>query len=88
MLEKIEEHTDIYGKKTIVYTANSNIKEFYFTEKKQLPTGAKKYKWLCNGSIVDCYHTIDAIYRPNPNCKNIYIPLDIREHIAFQKINW
>lgn len=87
-LEKIEEHIDIYKKKTIIYKSNANIHEKYFTDINQLPPNAKKYTWLCNGSLVDCYYTADTIYRPNPNCKDIYIPLTIKEHIAFQNINW
>lgn len=60
-----------------------------FSKVEQLPAGAKAFKGLSNGSIVDCYFLNDGerihIYRPNPNCKDIYQPLSIEEHIAYVK---
>lgn len=58
----------------------------------EIPKNAIKIKALSNGSIVDCYYKKDkkakqiVLYRPNPNAKDIYKPLDIEEHIAFQKL--
>jgi hypothetical protein len=52
----------------------------------------KKFKGLSNGSIVDCYigigeNTID-IYRPNPNAKEVYKPMDHYEELNYRKNNW
>ena len=70
------------------YYADRSISSSYFCSLDTLPEDAKKYTGLCNGSLVDCYYTKDHVYRPNPNAKNVYIPLSLDDHIAFQKINW
>ena len=55
----------------------------------ELPEGAKPFKALSNGLIVTCYYLNDGktihIYRPNPNAKNNYEPLNLKDHIAYQK---
>lgn len=54
----------------------------------EVPSGAKPFLGLSNGSIVTCYFVNDgrtiSIYRPNPNAKEVYNPLSLREHIAHQ----
>lgn len=58
----------------------------------QLPKKRTLIKALSNGSIVDCYFTKDnrkkeiKWYRPNPNAKNVYVPLSTKNHIAHKKI--
>ena len=58
----------------------------------QLPKKRTLIKGLSNGSIVDCYFSKDnrkkevKWYRPNPNAKNVYVPLSTEDHIAHQKI--
>lgn len=83
-----DQYKDKKWKQVTIYTSDRTINGSYFTAISQVPTDAIKYTDLCNGSLVDCYYTWDAIYRPNPNCKDIYIPLDIKDHIAFRNINW
>lgn len=83
-----DQYKDKHNKQVIIYKAGRTIKDSYFTAISQVPTDAIKYTDLCNGSLVDCYYTRDEIYLPNPNCKDIYIPLDLKEHIAFRNINW
>lgn len=83
-----DQYKDKYNKQVIIYESDRTISDSYFTAISQVPTDAKKYTDLCNGSLVDCYYTRGSIYRPNPNCKDIYIPLDLKEHIAFININW
>lgn len=67
------------------------INDASFWKLEQVPETAKPIKALCNGFIVDCYYTINnnivVFYRPNPNAKNVYKPLDIKEHIYFQHTN-
>ena len=50
-----------------------------------LPEGAKPFTGLSNGNLVTCYLINDgeklSIYRPNPNCPDVYKPLSIVEHI-------
>lgn len=57
----------------------------------EIPEGAKKIKGLSNGSIVDCYILNDGetlhVYRPNPNAKEVYKPLSISEHIAYERLH-
>lgn len=82
-----DQYKDPKGKQVTIYKSDRTIKDSYFTTLYQVPPDAIKYTDLCNGSLVDCYYTRDEIYRPNPNCKDIYIPLGIKEHIAFGNIN-
>ena len=62
-----------------------------FWNLEQVPPEAKHIKALSNGAIVDCYYTISdniiTFYRPNPNAKNVYKPLDIKQHIYHHKQN-
>jgi hypothetical protein len=52
----------------------------------------KKLKAYSNGSLVDCYigigENIIDVYRPNPNAKEVYKPLEITEHINYIRNNW
>ena len=60
-----------------------------FWSVEDLPIDAKPFKALSNGSIVTCYFTNDGqtinIIRPNPNAKEVYIPLALQEHINHVK---
>lgn len=70
------------------HTIYGNGKSFNRLE--DLPENAHPILALSNGSIVTCYFTNDGstvrIYRPNPNCKDIYHPLPLMEHIAYQRL--
>lgn len=63
-----------------------------FWKREDIPKEATKIKGYSNGSVVDCYFLKDdeslVIYRPNPNAKNVYQPLEIKEHIDYFKNNW
>lgn len=63
-----------------------------FWKLSDVPENAKPFKALSNGSIVDCYFLNDGetihIYRPNPNAKEVYKPLTLKEHIEFVKNNY
>lgn len=52
-----------------------------FNSLEQLPKGVKPFYGLSNGEMVTCYAYNDGkaitLYRPNPNYKDIYKPLDI-----------
>lgn len=68
------------------------INDTTFWNLEQVPEYANPIKALCNGSIVDCFYTISnnnivIFYRPNPNAKNVYKPLDIKQHIYYHKQN-
>jgi len=75
-----------------ILLSNYTILSDYFLRLEDIPKRAKPIKALSNGSIVTCYYCKNykqktiTIYRPNPNCKSIYIPLSTEEHIAHQKI--
>ena len=75
----------------IEYETSTIYKSVYFWDKESLPSNALHIKGLSNGSIVDCYFTnIDdvlTVYRPNPNNKDIYKPLPLKEHIEYCKNN-
>ena len=87
--EEYSERFGMYRK----YEMSHKIDDPYdggFWKKEELPKDIKPFKALSNGSIVTCYFTNDRetinIYRPNPNAKEVYKPLDIQEHIAHVKI--
>lgn len=61
-------------------------------EKKTDGRTLKKVKGLSNGSIVDCYveilHDIVNIYRPNPNAKEVYKPMDFDTEMEYRINHW
>ena len=89
LFEIINENTE---KELKIYISNYKIIDGYFWKLEELPKRAKPIKALSNGSIVTCYYCKNykdntiIIYRPNPNAKEIYKPLEIEEHIAHSKI--
>ena len=52
----------------------------------------KKLKGYSNGSLVDCYISIDedrvTVYRPNPNAKEVYNRMEIKESREFRENHW
>lgn len=72
------------------YSLDRDFRDDHFNSLQQLPPDAKPIKALSNGSIVTCYFTNDGqtitVYRPNPNCKDIYDPLPIDQHIAWTRL--
>ena len=89
-----DEQDTIWGGKYQRYTMDKNIVEPLgyggFWKLEDLPDGVKPIKALSNGSIVTCYY-LDAgdrieFYRPNPNAKEVYKPLNTDLHIAHMKI--
>lgn len=60
-----------------------------FWHKSDLPRGCMKVKGMSNGSVVDCYikSTRDkvTVYRPNPNAKAVFKPMDLHNQIQYKK---
>lgn len=54
----------------------------------------KSFTGLSNGSLVTCYAAFDddkntvEIVRPNPNAKEVYKPLETKEHIKYKESHW
>lgn len=73
----------------ITYYGDLDIEERLFWAIDELPDGVTAYTGLSNGSLVTCYFINDGklhkIYRPNPNTKDVYKPLDLQSHITFIK---
>ena len=71
--------------------SDGDLHEESFWNLSEIPEGAIKYKNLSNGSYVDCYYynkgNDSYNYRPNPNAKEVYIPMTVEEHIEYSKIN-
>lgn len=61
-----------------------------FRNLSEIPSGAKPIKALSNGSFVTCYFLNDGKivhwYRPNPNCKNVYKPMTLQQHIKHREV--
>lgn len=76
-----------YGKVESFISTNIDVKEVSFWEVSDIPDNASLYKDLSNGSLVDCYYTninnIYTVYRPNPNAKKVYKPMDTEQHIHY-----
>ena len=93
--ELVETKDNFLGKenKWCMYSISHKINDVCgggFWKLSDLPKGVKPFKALSNGSIVTCYFLNDGeeitIYRPNPNAKEVYKPLEIKEHIAHRNI--
>lgn len=73
------------------FKTNTIYQSESFTKFEDIPKDAIKIKGLSNGSIVDCYFTNNSgvltVFRPNPNYKDIYKPMDIEKHLEYQKNN-
>ena len=85
--------------KIIYYNLSKNIindkKSFWSLEELKERTNnapLKKLKGLSNGSVVDCYAEIKEdeiiIYRPNPNAKEVYQPMEFKEEINYRSNKW
>lgn len=73
------------------YHLSHDFDEKYFWKMEELPEGVKPIYAMCNGSMVQCYfrtmeHDVE-FYRPNPNAKNVYIPLSFEEMQRVKKEN-
>lgn len=73
------------------YHLSHDFDEKYFWKMEKLPEGVKPIYAMCNGSMVQCYfrtmeHDVE-FYRPNPNAKNVYIPLSFEEMQRVKKEN-
>jgi hypothetical protein len=98
-LEKIGESYNEYWGKTERFRPSKDIVEHgkgYWTleQLQEFAAGRKlkKVKGMSNGSLVDCYIGIGEnnieVYRPNPNAKNVYIPMELKKSISYKKTNW
>ena len=73
------------------YHLSHDFDEKYFWKMEELPEGVKPIYAMCNGYMVLCYfrtmeHDVE-FYRPNPNAKNVYIPLSFEEMQRVKKEN-
>lgn len=73
------------------YHLSHDFDEKYFWKMEELPEGVKPIYAMCNGYMVQCYfrtmeHDVE-FYRPNPNAKNVYIPLSFEEMQRVKKEN-
>ena len=81
-----------HGKVQSFAAENIEIQEKSFWRMEDIPENAVKYTDLSNGSLVDCYYTnennIYTVYRPNCNAKEVYKPMELRQHIEYILINY
>ena len=81
-----------HGKVQWFVAENIEIQEKSFSKMEDIPENAVKYTDLSNGSLVDCYYTnennIYTLYRPNPNAKEVYKPMELRQHTEYILINY
>lgn len=73
------------------YHLSHDFDEKYFWNLDELPESVKPIYAMCNGYMVQCYfrtmeHDVE-FYRPNPNAKNVYIPLSFEEMKRVKKEN-
>ena len=87
-----EAMTADYGKVQRFVAENIEIQEKLFWKMEDIPENAVKYTDLSNGSLVDCYYTNESNvytqYRPNPNAKEVYKPMGLKQHIEYISINY
>ena len=81
-----------HGKVQWFVAENIEIQEKLFWKMEEIPENAVKYTDLSNGSLVDCYYTNESNvytqYRPNPNAKEVYKPMGLKQHIEYILINY
>ena len=81
-----------HGKVQCFIAENIEIQEKLFWKMEEIPENAVKYTDLSNGSLVDCYYTnennIYTVYRPNCNAKEVYKPMELKQHIEYILINY
>ena len=81
-----------HGKVQWFAAENIEIQEKLFWKMEEIPENAVKYTDLSNGSLVDCYYTnednIYTVYRPNSNAKEVYKPMELKQHIEYILINY
>ena len=75
------------------FTAETiEIQEKLFWKMEEIPENAVKYTDLSNGSLVDCYYTnendVYTQYRPNCNAKEVYKPMELKQHIEYMLTNY
>lgn len=61
----------------------------HFWKLSELQKNKKRIKALSNGSVVDCYISqkrgVISLFRPNPNSKRLYKPMDLDQQIQHKK---
>ena len=81
-----------HGKVQCFVAENIEIQEKSFGKMEDIPENAVKYTDLSNGSLVDCYYTnennIYTVYRPNCNAKEVYKPMELKQHIEYMLTNY
>ena len=81
-----------HGKVQSFVAENIEIQEKLFWEMEEIPENAVKYTDLSNGSLVDCYYTnennIYTEYRPNCNAKEVYKPMELKQHMEYMLTNY
>ena len=81
-----------HGKVQWFVAENIEIQEKLFWKMEEIPENAVKYTDLSNGSLVDCYYTNESNvytqYRPNPNAKEVYKPMELKQHIEYMLTNY
>lgn len=87
---KCEEKTERFGLYQLYEMTHSIDDHHTFSKISDIPEDAKPFKALSNGSIVTCYFTNHDkkinIYRPNPNAKEVYKPLELVCHLKHKEI--
>ena len=91
-IKQNEVMTADHGKVQSFTAENIEIQEKLFWKMEEIPENAVKYTDLSNGSLVDCYytneHNIYTVYRPNCNAKEVYKPMELKQHIEYISINY
>ena len=91
-IKQNEVMTADHGKVQWFAAENIEIQEKLFWKMEDIPENAVKYTDLSNGSLVDCYYTnennIYTVYRPNPNAKEVYKPMGLKQHLEYISINY
>lgn len=86
-IKQNEVMTADHGKVQCFVAENIEIQEKSFWNMEDIPNDAVKYTDLSNGSLVDCYYTREnetyTVYRPNPNAKEVYKPMGLKQHIEY-----
>ncbi|MGF2713923.1 hypothetical protein ACQUY5_16710 [Bacillus cereus] len=79
------------GLQVFEYLNEQNFHEYEFFRLKDVPLHAESCQGVSHGNIVTCYiHVIGnvtTIYKPNPKYKDVFLPLEVANHLQFIEEN-
>ncbi|MEC2463523.1 hypothetical protein P9X10_01230 [Bacillus cereus] len=79
------------GLHVVEYKNEQNFHEYEFFRLKDIPIHAESCQGISYGNVVTCYvHVVGnttTIYKPNPLHRDVFLPLEVANHLQFIEEN-